>query len=385
MLLHQQHLFNLPGDISYLNCAYMSPLLKQVEEAGIAGIYRKRNPGTIQPEDFFNEAEDIRLKIGRIINAAPQQIAIIPSASYGLQSVVNNLPVTNGNHAVTVWAEFPSGYYAISGWCQQHDKELKIISPPGNLTERGKRWNERIVDAINNDTAIVLMSGIHWADGTKFDLQKIGERCKEVNALFVVDGTQSVGALPMDVTSFHIDALICSGYKWLLAPYSIGFAYFSELFNNGIPVEGSWMNRSNAENFSALSDYVDEYKPGAARYNVGEFSNFILAPMFNKSLEQIIEWNVNAIGEYCSNLIKPLIQLLQEKNFWIEDENYRANHLFGFLLPQTISKTRLLEELRARKIYVSLRGDWIRVSPHVYNIPGDIEALNEVLKTLPIE
>jgi len=227
-----------------------------------------------------------------------------------------------------------------------------------------------------------LMSGIHWADGTKFDLQKIGERSKEVNALFVVDGTQSVGALPIDVKSCHIDALVCAAYKWLLAPYSMGFAYLSEYFNDGIPLEDTWMNKTNAENFSQLSSYVDKYKPGAARYNAGEFSNFILIPMFNKALEQIIEWKVSSIQEYCGNLITPLVQLLKEKDFWIEEENYRTNHLFGFLLPKTINTNYLLEILQERKIYVSLRGDSIRVSPHVYNTPEDIEGLNDVIKSL---
>jgi selenocysteine lyase/cysteine desulfurase len=382
MLSSQKHLFQLPNDIVYLNCAYMSPLLRTVEEAGIKGIFRKRNPAAIKSEDFFNDAGEARTKLGGIINAAPQQIAIIPSASYGLKSVVNNLPVNNGKYAITVEDEFPSGYYTISNWCRRNDKVLKVISPPDGPGERGKKWNDKILETINADTAVVIMSSIHWTDGTKFDLQKIGERCKEVNALFVVDGTQSVGALPIDVTKYHIDALVCAGYKWLLAPYSIGFAYLSEYFKEGIPLEDTWMNKSNAGNFARLTSYVDEYSAGAARYNAGEFSNFILIPMFNAALEQIIDWKVNLIQDYCSNLIKPLVQVLKEKNFWIEDENYRTNHLFGFLLPQTLSPAHLLEELEERKIFVSVRGGAIRVSTHLYNTERDIEVLSEIIVTL---
>ncbi len=382
MLSVQKHLFQLPGDIVYLNCAYMSPLLKSVEEAGMKGIARKRNPASIQQEDYFNEAEEIRKKLGSLLNAAPQQIAIIPSSSYGLKSVVNNLPVNTGKYAITVADEFPSGYYTILNWCKKNDKELKVIQPPGYTGDRGKKWNDKILEAINTDTAVVLMSSIHWTDGTKFDLKKIGERCKEVNALFVVDGTQSVGALPIDVAAYHIDALACAGYKWLLSPYSIGFAYFSEYFNEGIPLEDTWMNKSNANDFVRLTSYVDEYKPGAARYNAGEFSNFILLPMLNAALDQIIDWQVNLIQDYCTNLIKPLVQVLKEKKFWIEDENYRASHLFGFLLPDNISSAHLMEKLREKKIFVSVRGDAIRVSAHLYNTEKDIEALADVLSTL---
>ena len=142
------------------------------------------------------------------------------------------------------------------------------------------------------------------------------------------------------------------------------------------------MNKSNANDFARLTNYVDEYKPGAARYNVGEFSNFILMPMLNAALEQIIDWKVNLIQDYCTNLIKPLVHVLKEKSFWIEEENYRASHLFGFLLPQNISSAYLLEKLQKRKIFVSTRGGAIRVSTHLYNTEKDIQALAEIITTL---
>ena len=226
------------------------------------------------------------------------------------------------------------------------------------------------------------MSSIHWTDGTRFDLQKIGKRCKEVDALFVVDGTQSVGALSIDVMTCQIDALVCAGYKWLLGPYSSGFAYLSEHFNEGVPLEDSWMNKSNANDFTRLTSYVDEYKPGAARYNVGEFSNFILTPMLGAALDQITAWEVNSIQDYCGNLTKPLFNILKGKKFWIEDEEYRTNHLFGFLLPKNLSSATLLEKLQQRKIFASIRGDAIRISVHLYNSEKDIQALTEVLAAL---
>lgn len=382
MLPSQKHLFQLPGDIVYLNGAYMSPLLKSVEEAGIKGIARKRDPSSIKSDDFFNEVEETCVKLGSLINAAPRQIALIPSCSYGLKSAVNNLPLNNGKYAITITEEFPSDYYTILNWCKKNDKDLKVISPPNSLQARGRLWNNKILESINADTAVVIISSIQWTDGTRFDLQKIGERCKEVDAVFIVDGTQSVGALPIDVATCRIDALICAAYKWLLGPYSIGFGYFSEYFNAGIPLENSWMNKSNANDFTRLTSYVGEYKPGAARYNVGEFSNFILTPMLNAALDQIIDWKVNLIQDYCSNLIQPLVQLLKEKNFWIEDENHRTNHLFGFLLPHALNRSHLLEKLEQKKIFVSVRGDAIRVSTHVYNTERDIALLAEILAPL---
>jgi len=381
-MTHQKHLFQLPKDIHYLNGAYMSPLLKSVEEAGMTGIIKKRNPITIKPSDFFSEADEVRLKFSKIINCEFQQVAIIPSASYGLKTAINNLPINNGNHAIIVSEEFPSGYYTLIKWCNDNSKQLKTIEAPDTYITRGEDWNNRILEAINFDTSVVVISTIHWTDGTIFNLKRIGERCKEVNAIFIVDGTQSVGALPIDIATSKIDALICAGYKWLMGPYSIGLAYYGDFFNNGVPIEDTWMNKSNADNFSSLTSYVNDYKIGSSRYNVGEFSNFILMPMLNKALEQIIDWQVTEIQNYCDKLIQPLTTFLKENEFWIEHEKYRASHLFGFLLPRSINQDRLLEELQKRKVYISLRGKAIRVSTHLYNDKEDIKALIEILSAL---
>jgi selenocysteine lyase/cysteine desulfurase len=142
------------------------------------------------------------------------------------------------------------------------------------------------------------------------------------------------------------------------------------------------MNRSNADDFTSLSRYVDDYKPGAGRYNMGEFTNFIHLPMVDRALQQLETWDIDAVQEYNGELIRPLLQFLSEAGYWIEDEEYRANHLFGILLPANIDKQQLLKELRFNHVFVSLRGDSVRVSPHVYNDERDIQALIDVLKKI---
>jgi selenocysteine lyase/cysteine desulfurase len=360
----------------------MSPLLKSVEEVGILALIQKRNPTTISPNDFFIKSEEIKGNFGKLIHCHPQQVAIIPSASYGLTTAVNNLPKNNGNTALVVSDEFPSGYYAIEKWCDENHKNLVTLKAPESFKARGEQWNQIILDSINEDTAAVLISTIHWTDGTLFDLQAIGAKCKKHQAVFIVDGTQSVGALPIDVVECQIDALVCAGYKWLMGPYSIGLAYYSEIFNHGTPLEETWMNRSNAQNFSGLTSYVNDYSPGAGRYNVGEFSNFTLLPMLNAAIEQILEWDPAYIQSYCEQLSKPLIAFLREYGYWVEEDAYRAKHLFGILLPEHVDKEVLLKKLQENNIFVSVRGKAIRLSLHLYNTQDDIKALMEVLKGL---
>ena len=378
----QKHLFQLPDDIHYLNGAYMSPLLKSVEQAGIEGIMRKRNPMTIKADDFFDDSDKVRALFAKLVNCNAQQTAIIPSASYGITSAVKNIPVNNGSTALLVSEEFPSAFYALKKWCSVNNKKLKAINAPGSREKRAEEWNKNILDAIDDDTSVVALSSIHWTDGTLFNLKEIGEKCKKHNAMFIVDGSQSVGALPIDVTDFQIDALVCASYKWLMGPYSIGLAYYSEYFNSGTPLEETWMNKINARDFPRLTDYTDDYYPGAARFNVGEYGNFILLPMMYKALEQILEWKTDAIQEYCDKLTQPLTAYLKENDFWIEEKNYRSKHLFGFLSPPELNLEELLGKLRERKISVSVRGKSVRVSSHLYNTKNDIDALIETLDEL---
>jgi len=379
---NQKHLFQLPSDIHYLNCAYMSPLLKSVEEAGIQGMIRKRNPASILPKDFFEDVEKLRAHIAQLVGSSHQNIALMPSVSYGMASVFNNLPTNNGRKAIALENEFPAGFYTLQKWCKQHQKELQIIKAPAQKENRGKLWNEAILNAIDEDVAVIMLSSVHWTDGTKFDLEAIGKKCKAHNVLFVVDGTQSVGATPIDVVAYNIDALICASYKWLMGPYSMGFGYFHDRFFNGMPLEEAWINRTNAHQFNKLTEYTDEYTLGASRYNIGEAGNFILVPMFKAAVEQLLEWGVENIQQYAEKLTTPLIQYLKESPYHIEEDTYRSKHLFGISLPENMDLEAFLKKLEEKKIYASIRGKSIRISAHLFNTEQDIDALIGLLKTV---
>ena len=174
---------------------------------------------------------------------------------------------------------------------------------------------------------------------------------------------------------YNIDALICAGYKWLMGPYSTALSYIHEDFNDGIPLEESWMTRPNAERFDRLTNYVEGYKPGAIRFDVGQSSNFISVPMLNEALDQLLNWGVGEIQEYCGLLAVPLINYFLEKNTPVDDEFHRANHLMGLQLPVGTDGEALVEELQKRKVFVSLRGSNIRISINVFNTNDDIQEL----------
>lgn len=350
---------------------------------GRAMVDQKATPHHIKVDDFFAPREKLRNLFARLINAEdPSRIAIIPAASYGLAAVARNVSLSKGQNIIMADEQFPSNVYTWKRLAEEQDLQLKVIKAPEVENGRGATWNQQILEAINDQTGLVTLGQVHWADGTLFDLAAIRKRTQEVGALLVIDGTQSIGAFPFDVQALQPDAVICAGYKWLMGPYSIGLGYFGPRFDQGVPLEENWISRLNSDDFGGLVAYEDRYQPGALRYDVGENSNFILVPMLSTALEQILAWEVDNIQTYCQNLVMEPIERLQEMGYRVEEQDSRGAHLFGIRVPQHIDQDRLKQQLQDQKVYVSYRGDAIRVSPHLYNDATDMDRLVACLQTV---
>ena len=381
MIKNQSHLFSLPTNSTYLNVAYQAPLLKTVEQAGIDTLRKKVFPVHITREDFFEPGERLKQQFSQLINAGdPERVAIIGSASYGLSTAAKNIPYQKGQNIVLVDEQFPSNIYPWKRVAEENDLEIRLIQPPAS-NNRGEQWNAGILAAIDENTIVVSMGHVHWADGTKYDLETVSAKVHAHDGYLVIDGTQSIGALPFDVQVIQPDMVICAAYKWLLGPYSMALAYFNERFDNGVPIEENWINRKDSDQFEKLVAYEDQYRPKAGRYNMGECSSFVNVAMLNTALEQILDWGVANIQAYCKSIIDPVIPKFIEAGFNIEDEAFRSNHLFGIRFPEGTDATKLKEKLANKSVFVSVRGNSIRVAPHVYNDVGDLERLFDVLMT----
>ena len=358
-------------------------MLTSVEQAVEKGLKGKREPWTIKPEHFFEDSDLLRSEFASLINAPDSnQIAIMPAVSYGMGVVSKNLPAKSGGNIVVAGEQFPSNIYPWMNFCKENRCTLKTVQPPSNSDNRGEEWNIRIKEAIDKNTILVAIANVHWTDGTRFDVEEIGKLAREKGAWFVIDGTQSVGALPFDVQKVQPDALICAGYKWLMGPYGTTLGYFGPRLLDARPLEEGWIVRKNSRNFKELIDYEDEYEPGALRFDVGERSNFLNTPMMLEAVKQVNRWTPEAIQLYCKNLCSEMMPVLKENGFTVENEAWRGHHMFGIRVPERIDLDFLRQRLAENNIHVSVRGTAVRVSPHLYNNAADIEKLLDVLTDL---
>ncbi|MEP5611083.1 MAG: aminotransferase class V-fold PLP-dependent enzyme [Cyclobacteriaceae bacterium] len=356
----------------------MSPLMKKVENAGIKGIKTKRKPFRIGPDEFFHETETVRQLFSALIdNKENDRVVIIPSASYGLANVAHNLPFDDGE-IIVADEQFPSNVYPWTALTEQGYKITTISAPKS--ARRGEDWNNEILNAINDQTRVVSIGHVHWSDGTLFSLELIRKKLDQVGGLLIIDGTQSVGALPFSVKKYRPDAVICSGYKWLMGPYSIGLAYYGPAFDGGMPIEQNWINRIKSDDFAGLVKYEETYREKALRYEVGEHSNFILVPMIHEALKQILKWDPASIQKHLKELTAGPLNELREIGYSIENEEWRGHHLFGVRLPKGIDIDTLKGSLAKHRVSVSTRGDAIRIAPHVYNDEMDMRKLLKAMK-----
>ncbi|MCK0130494.1 aminotransferase class V-fold PLP-dependent enzyme [Flavobacteriaceae bacterium F08102] len=372
MLKLQKDKFSIPDKVTYLNGAFMSPQLKSVEKAGIAAVKRKSHPYLIGAKDFFKEAKALRVLLASFLSVEnPLDIALIPSVSYGIASIANNVRLQQGDEILLLDAQFPSNVYAWQKVAKKSGASITVIKSPPITKGRGRIWNESILQAINAKTAVISLPQCHWADGTLFDLKTIRAKTNAVGALMVIDGSQSIGALPFSISELKPDAVVSVGYKWLLGPYGLGFAYMGDYFNDGEPIENNWINRAESEDFSQLVNYNTQYQPRAGRYNMGEYSNFNLVPMLTESIKQLTLWTPEKIQSYCHHISAKAVDQLKNAGCFIEDDNYRAKHLFGVYFPKHLDIPSLKSALHNENIFVSFRGDAVRVSPNVYNTTAD--------------
>lgn len=370
----QRHLFDIPDDADYLNCAFTSPLLTAAAAAGCAAVSMKRTPWKISPDHFLDPPETPRKLFADIIGASVDDIALVPAVSYGVATAVKHLKPAAGKHIIVLEDQFPSHVYSWRCAAQRSGAEIVTVPRPED-----DDWTSAVLARLNEKTAVAALPHCHWTDGSRVDLARVGEACRAVGAALVVDGTQSVGAMPFDVQTIQPDYLICSGHKWLLGPYSYSYMYVARHRQHGEPLEENWLNRRDSRDFTKLTCYCDDYRVGARRFDVGEMSNFFLTPIAAEALSQILSWGVENIAAHIKTLTEAVAEKAETMDATTPHSEHRSPHLIGLRLP-TQPPDDITKRLAARGVYVSRRASTIRIAPHVYNSPDDIERFFDVLK-----
>ena len=373
MIPCQRNLFSIPNDIAFLNTAYMSPLTTSVVEAINLGTRLKASPWDISISDFFKNSELARELFSKIVNVKPESVALVPSASYGMETAARNLKVGEGRTIVMLENQFPSHVYPWRRLIKNTGGKIIKVSE-----EDDRSITELLLKKIDKKCAIVALPNVLWTNGILVDLIAISKKCKQVGAALVLDLTQSLGAMETDLSKVDPDFAVVASYKWMMSPYSTGYLYVAEKHWDGDPIEGNWISRKESKNFSNLINYTDSYEVGAIRFDVGERANFALLPGAIQAMKQIEEWGVKNIEATLANNNLILSERLRDLGFTIPKEANRGPHFIGARHPGGLKKD-LLQILASNRVYISERGGVLRITPHLWNNMEDFDKFINVL------
>jgi len=367
-------LFDLPRDLTYLNCAYMGPMSKAAASAGQVAYDRRQRPWEMVVQDqFFDQPENLRREAAQLFGASADDIALIPAASYGLAIAARNLPLAPGQDILTLAEQFPSNVYVWREKAAETGGSLKTVSRSANQS-----WTDAMLEAIGPQTAIVAVPETHWADGGRLDLIAIGKKLRAQGGRLVLDLTQSLGTSTFNLSEIRPDFAISAGYKWLLGPYAMSYCYIAPEHQSGRPLEESWIVREGAEDFARLVDYADRYAAGARRFDMGERSNFQLVPAALESLKWLNGLGMTALN--CALLERTNALEESVRSLGVHcDTPDRASHYLCLALPDS-APADLAVELAGRGVSVSQRGDRLRVTPHLYTDDVDVARFADAMK-----
>ena len=367
----QRHLFDIPPEIAYFNCAYNAPLLVEAGEGMVEGALSKCRPWQRKPKDFFDDAEQFRKLAARALGGNSECFAVIPSASYGTSMVARIFEdkLGKGDEIIVLEKAFPSEYLPWQRLSQVTGAKLVVVEIPSDFN-----WTQAVLDRITPQTKLVAIPNCHWTNGAILDLLIISEATHSVGACLSLELTQSLGALPLDMDRVRPDFVIAAGYKWLLFPYGLSLFYVDPSWHGERPLEETWLSREGAKVFETPLDYAANYQSGARRFEMGQKSIPSLLPGGLVALQQLGDWGVINIADTLETINDEIAQVLEEVGWTPVPKQYRSPHLLGASSEIGVSKD-FVEKLAAQNVFVSCRGGSLRITPHLHINEQDLERL----------
>ena len=372
----QRHLFDIPSEVAYFNCAYNSPLLIEAGRVLVEGALSKCRPWQRKPNDFFEDAETFRELASRALGGNSECYAVIPSASYGTSTVARIFEekLGRGDEIIVLEKAFPSNYLPWQKLSQVTGAKLVVVEAP-----RDFNWTQAVLDQITPRTKLVAIPNCHWTNGALLDLVAISEATRTVEACLSLELTQSLGALPVDIEQVRPDFMVAAGYKWLLFPYGLSLFYADPCWHQERPLEETWLSREGAEVFERPLDYAAAYQAGARRFEMGQKSIPSLLPGVLVALQQLEDWGVANIADSLAVINDRIADALEEQDWTPVPKKHRSPHLLGAVSEGGVPED-FVEKLAAENIYLSCRGGSLRIAPHLHVNDQDLERLLGVLK-----
>ncbi len=351
----------------YLNSCSQGALSDAVQ-AGLEDYISSWHEQGSPWEQWVEHYETARAAFARFINASPDEVAIVTSASAGINSIASALNFQGRNKVVLGEFEFPTMGHV---WLAQRARGADVQFVPAVANTIPAANYEKMID---RNTCIVPLTHVCFKNGFRSDVGAITEIAHRSGALVMLDDYQDCGTRPVDVKAMDLDFYVTGTLKYLLGPPGLAFMYVrKELISTLVPTVTGWFAQANP--FAYDPQHID-LSPTARRFESGSPSvpNVYAALPGFLLLEQIGMENI-------AGHIKQLAQSLLSS---ASDLGIRSKTPAGSTGPLVVLQSKdsnaLVQKLAESGIVASNRYDGLRVAFHAYNTMEDVEQVVEVLK-----
>ncbi|CAL9634053.1 aminotransferase class V-fold PLP-dependent enzyme [Streptomyces sp. enrichment culture] len=339
----------------------------------------------------LNKARDAaRPRVAELIGAQPQDIALVESATHGLNVAALALPLESGD--VVAMADTEYIQMGVT-WSQLARNGVKICRIPHQGGEITVDTIDRYLDF---DVTALALSSVQWTTGYRADLAKISEMCRDRGIMLIVDGAQHIGAVPFDVSQTPVDVLVSSGHKWLNSPFGTGFLYLSPDIRSRLhrPISGffaanpparTWGEAFLRPDISPFQEFT--YTDDARAWETGGTSNYPGGVGLSAAVKLILDRGVEYGWECILSLTEHLLEGLRRINVRIVTPQAvdSRSGIVTFTTGQNDSDVALAAYLSEAGISVSVRyaggAGGIRVSCHWSNTAADVDRLLDAVRS----
>jgi selenocysteine lyase/cysteine desulfurase len=360
---------------TYLNTATFGPIPTCAVEAANRHFRHRDEEACIDFLDWFTDADRVRVKAAKLIGAEAADIAFVPSAGAALSWLMQGISWEPGDQIVSFAGEFPNNLYYPLVWrrCGVEFVELEVAGGHFRLDD--------LLARLTAHTRLLVMSSVNYSTGLRPPIEEIGQALRERGILFYLDTTQSVGALRLDVRAAGVAFMALHGYKWMLSPTGIGFAYISsELRRRLAPSIFSWRSHQDWRNVDQLHHGEPDLPEAAMRYE-GGILNFSGIYAMEAVLDLIDSLGAEAVEKRVLDLAAKTRDVLRDNGgvLLADQHPYYDSPIVTAQFPG-VNMSKLAQELKRRRIVVAARKGNLRVSPHMFNHEDDLGQLDEALR-----
>lgn len=369
-----------PHDLVYLAHCGLSTLYPGSQKAmhELIDAHTKRGDALFR-EYYASELKKAKSLLSKYLNTKTENIALVRNTTEALSMIANGYPWKKGDELILYQHEYPANFYP---WVNQEQKGVRIRTLGNHMPHEqipadlpGCWAWEDLENMVNDRTRMIVMSHVQFVSGYAADLDKLGKLCQERGIDLIVDGAQSLGALPIDVQKCNIAGLSGSGWKWLRGPMGIAPFYTSPALREKLS-----LTVVGAETMQQGTDFLNhdwDPHPSARRYEYATTSAYLIAGM-NKVLEEVfLVWDGQELVDRLIHLQDHFLHHLHRPDF--VPLVWPKTHRSGILSVYHSRAEEVADHLYEKNIVVSSRGGFIRVAPHYYNTEVEMELLAECL------